>query len=84
MEVFMSGGWSYSIGDPEVFDNIREACETWADRMASNGVRPIDGVLYPCWGDASDEEYVIATEFDGLTKSEVLAVAEGGEVPFGW
>lgn len=79
------GGLSYALGEPEEFNTLREACEAWADREASNGLRASDGILYPCWGDGiEDDDYAIANEYDGLTRREVLAIADGGPTPYGW
>lgn len=83
-ELTMYGGYSYAIGEPESFETIREACESWADREASNGTRKVDGVYWPTWGDMADDDYAIVSEADGLTKAEVLAVADGGPLPLGW
>lgn len=83
-ELTMYGGYSYSVGEPETFATVREACEAWADRRASNGTRKVDGVYWPTWGDMADDDYAIANENDGLTRAQVLAVADGGPMPWGW
>lgn len=84
VEYTMYGGYSYAIGEPELFVDVREACKVWAERHDSNGIRRVDGLFYPTWGDMDDDDYAITTEYDGLTKSEVMAVADGGDLPFGW
>lgn len=83
VEVTMYGGYSYAIGDPETFPTYRAACEAWADRESSNGIRRVDGVFWPTWGDMADDDYAITTEADGLTAQQVRDIAEGGPMPFG-
>lgn len=84
VEVTMCGGYSYTIGDPETFPSYRAACEAWYDRWSSNGIRKVDGVLWPTWGDMADDGYAIVTEYDGLTREQVIAIAEGADMPYGW
>jgi hypothetical protein len=75
--VTMVGGYSYSMGEPEAFPTYRAACEAWADRHSSNGLRLVDGVYWPTWGDMADDDYAIATEYEGLTRDQVQAIADG-------
>ncbi len=85
--LFLWGGYSYMMGDePEVFASVRKACEVWAERCRTRSIHPIDGIFYPAWGDCQDDDYVIMDEDGccGLTKQEVLAIADGEELPAGW
>ena len=77
VEVWMNGGWNYATGEPETFATLQDAAEAWADRHDSNGLRRINGVFFPGWGDMEDDSYAIVTEDDGWTKAEVLRMARG-------
>ena len=53
------GGYSYNGSDTVETETIDEACSIWLDRFLSNGIRPIDGVLFPCWGDMDDDSCAV-------------------------
>lgn len=76
IDFWLWGGHSYVVGDPEQFPSLEDACCAYVDRHEGNGIRPIDGILYPTWGDCADDEYVITdSNGDGWTRAEVFAIA---------
>ena len=83
-EFTMIGGYNDSFGEPEEFTSTREACEAWADRYHSNGVRKVGGFFFPGWGEMGGDDTAIATEYEGLSKRVVLAIADGADIPSGW
>lgn len=71
------GGYSYSHGEPEPFASLEDACDAWEDRRSSNGLRMVDGTLWPAYGDMGDDDCAITTEHEGWTRAQVLAIANG-------
>lgn len=75
------GGHSYAHGDAETFPSLAAAAAAYVDRYDSNGIRKVDGVYWPAWGECADDAYVITTEDgDGWTRAEVFALADAADV----
>lgn len=73
------GGYSYNGSDTVEVETIDEACSIWLDRFLSNGVRAIDGVRFPCWGEMGDDNYAVVnfdTEETRTRYEIMLGVAE--------
>tara|TARA_Y100000004_G_scaffold77795_1_gene87553 strand:+ start:155 stop:454 length:300 start_codon:yes stop_codon:yes gene_type:complete len=74
----LNGGYSYSGGIEVDADTIDEAAELWYDRWSSNGLRRVEGVLWPCFGDMEFDDYAVInydTE-ETLTRREVMELME--------
>ena len=67
MEYGIWGGYSYSVGTEE-FDSIEEAAAEYIRRMSPSET------YYPMWGDVAEDEYVITTEHEGWTLSELKEI----------
>ena len=67
MEYGIWGGYSYSVGTEE-FDSIEEAAAEYIRRMSPSAMS------YPMWGDVAEDEYVITTEHEGWTISELKEI----------
>jgi hypothetical protein len=71
VSVDMWGGYSYSVGDPERFPSLVEACREYVRRMSPSNT------YYPLWGECGPDDYVIVyDECAGFTLAEVLATVE--------
>jgi hypothetical protein len=70
----LNGGYSYSGGIDIEAATIEEAAAEWFDRWSSNGLRRIEGVFWPCFGDMDDEDYAVVnydTE-EAMTCKDIL------------
>ena len=73
-DFWLWGGYSWAHGEPERFPSLDAACRKYVERHESNGIRMVDGFLWPTWGDCADDEYVITdANGDGWTRAEVFA-----------
>ena len=76
-EFIIEGGYNYTGPITVLADSIEEAAWEWYDRYSSNGLRSVDGSLWPCFGDMEDDSYAVVdprTE-DTMTRAEVLDLA---------
>ena len=64
------GGYSYSNlgGDTEEFPSVLEAALEYLRRME------VSNTYYPCWGECSEDDYVLVTEYEGWTLSDLKAI----------
>lgn len=70
------GGYNYNGCVDVQADSLEQAAEQWYDRYSSNGLRRVDGVVWPCWGDMPDDSLAVGN-FDTdqyMTRAEVLAL----------
>lgn len=64
------GGYSYSNlgGETEEFPSLLEAALEYLRRME------VSNTYYPLWGDCSEDDYVLTTEYEGWTIPELEAI----------
>ena len=63
------GGYSYAHGTEE-FDTILDAAEEYVRRCAHTLY------FYPLWGEVGPDDYVITTEHEGWTLSDLQAMID--------
>jgi hypothetical protein len=67
-EYSLWGGYSYHGGATEEFESVLEAALEYLHRME------VSNTYYPLWGDCSEDDYVVTTEFEGWTLTDLRAI----------
>ena len=55
----LNGGYSYGGTIDVAAATIADAAGMWFDRWSSNGLRKVEGVYWPCFGDMDDDDYAV-------------------------
>jgi len=63
------GGYSYAVGTEE-FDTLLDAAEQYVRRCGHSLY------FYPLWGEVGPDDYVLTTEHEGWTLSDLQAMID--------